>query len=362
MGSHLTQVPSSAYKCYTTNLSQRVVHSRRLRSSYMTLIDRGANGSIIGADWRVIARHDSLPIDCTGLHDHTIPGLQLVQAGAVCKTQKGPVLLIVFQGASLPGGKTILSPLQLEDFGCTISDAPPSDIRPHPHIRTPEGYAIPMVIQNGLPYIACRPFTDEEARTLPRVQLTSSSPWDHAKYDSNVPKDWFQSQPVNAGPFHRPPSHDHPSDDAFSSSDRDYQALDRPRIREVMLLDISGELCDTPSNRQAFSNARQASTNASSRPPAPLRRSPRFLSSPSPSADGEIRTSPPTRAGTGESTDGEVKTNRRRNQRGRRPRRKGRHNTHKRRMTPNSPPDGSDDDSLVSSSSGFLGLVLGSIF
>ena len=162
-------------------------------------MDRGANGSIIGSDMRLISTQDQY-IDLSGIDDHTVRHLQMVTAGAVAETQKGSIIAIIHQGASMPDGKTILSPGQLEKFGCKVFDRAKAITGTNPYLETLEGYRIPLSVRRGLPYTLFRPFTDEEWNTLPHVDLTSPHPWDPSCLDSIVDQDWYRLQPDLVAP------------------------------------------------------------------------------------------------------------------------------------------------------------------
>jgi hypothetical protein len=45
-------------------------------------------------------------------------------------------------------------------------------------IQTVDGYVFPLSIQDGLPYLGMRPYTDVEYESLPHVILTSDVDWD----------------------------------------------------------------------------------------------------------------------------------------------------------------------------------------
>ena len=45
-------------------------------------------------------------------------------------------------------------------------------------------YVIPLNCVQGLMYMDIRPFTDDEAKTLPRIIFTRDIPWDPTRYDS----------------------------------------------------------------------------------------------------------------------------------------------------------------------------------
>ena len=85
------------------------------------LVDRGANRCIIGSDMSIVSRTNKY-IDLTSIEDHTVRELNIVHAACVAKTHLGVAILHVCQGAHMPDGKSILSPLQLESNGCTVVD------------------------------------------------------------------------------------------------------------------------------------------------------------------------------------------------------------------------------------------------
>ena len=65
--------------------------SRKQRGS---LVDRGANGGILGNDARVFLQHHH-EVDVTGIDNHQINALKLVDAAAKVTTNKGPAILIM---------------------------------------------------------------------------------------------------------------------------------------------------------------------------------------------------------------------------------------------------------------------------
>jgi hypothetical protein len=55
-------------------------------------------------------------IDLSGIDDHTVRNLELVQAGGVTQTPQGDIIIIINQTAWMPDGRTIISTGQLEHF------------------------------------------------------------------------------------------------------------------------------------------------------------------------------------------------------------------------------------------------------
>ena len=192
------------------------------------LVDRGANGCIIGDDMRRIrslGRYTSL----VGVHDHTVPDLELVQAAAFVQTQRGPIILVVNQGAHLRGSKTILSPGQMEHYGWTVLERSPVLTGSTPVAISLEGYHIPMLYRNGLAHLQLRPPTDDELDTLPHIFATSPHTWDPRCLDAGIPADWHTPRPTDNDYFDSSPFDafgEPPPNDAFTRSHVAAFALD----------------------------------------------------------------------------------------------------------------------------------------
>jgi hypothetical protein len=167
--------------------------ARRARGS---LIDRGANGGIAGSDTRVIARHPHRTVDIRGIDNHEITSIPIVSAGAVVRSQRGPVIVIMHQYAYHPQqGDSIHSSCQLESFHNDVNDKSihvPGGLQ---RIQTPDGYVFPLSIRDGLPYLAMRPYTDEEFATFPHVFITGDVDWDPRVLDFDIEgnDDWYNA-------------------------------------------------------------------------------------------------------------------------------------------------------------------------
>ncbi|CAB9525513.1 Retrotransposon protein [Seminavis robusta] len=158
-------------------------------------MDRGANGCILGKDVRVVHLYGRY-IDLSGIDDHTVQNLQLATAAAYILTDHGPIIGLFHQGAIMSRGKTILSPGQLEHFGCDVHDKSRLSTGTDPYFVTPNGFRIPMAVKSGLPYVQLRPPTDDELddSAIPHVDLTSPHVWDPSCLDSVPAADWFDQQ------------------------------------------------------------------------------------------------------------------------------------------------------------------------
>ena len=146
-------------------------------------------------------------IDMTGIKDHTVSNLNIVHAAFVTQSNQGPVICHLPESASMPGGKTILSTLQMEANGCVVvSTSARLNAGQQPYIRSPDGYYFPMSMSEGLSYLAIRPVRDEEWDTLPHTYLTKDTPWDPSQFDHAITPQWYEDLPG------KPPAGDLPHD------------------------------------------------------------------------------------------------------------------------------------------------------
>jgi len=94
-------------------------------------------------------------VDVTGIDNHQIDSLKVVDASAKIVTQRGEAIGIFQQYAYHGKGRTIHSSGQIEWYkGNTVHDRS-LKVGGAQHIRTLDGYVLPIDIDNGLPYIFC---------------------------------------------------------------------------------------------------------------------------------------------------------------------------------------------------------------
>ena len=161
-----------------------------------SLIDRGANGGIAGNDTRVIERHPHRTVDIRGIDNHELTAIPIITAGAVAKTQRGEVVIIMHQYAYHPQqGRSIHSSCQLESFKNDVNDRSIHTPGGLQRIKTVDGYIFPLNVRDGLPYLDMRPYTDVEFDSLPHVILTSDVNWDPRIMDFDVADDeaWYDA-------------------------------------------------------------------------------------------------------------------------------------------------------------------------
>ena len=114
-------------------------------------------------------------VDVTGIDNHEMNSLKIVNATAKVITQRGPVVLILNQYAYHGMSRTIHSSGQIEAYGNRVDDRS-LKAGGKQCIRTLDGYIIPIDIINGLPYIKMVPNTDQDLQDLPSIVLTSAVP------------------------------------------------------------------------------------------------------------------------------------------------------------------------------------------
>ena len=248
-------------------------------------MDRGANGCILGKDVRVV-HHTGQFIDLNGIDNHTVRHLQLVTGAAHILTDHGPIIGLFHQSALMTDGKTILSPGQLEHFGCQVYDKPSIVLGKDPFFVTPNGFRVPMAVSSGLPYVQLRPPTDQELHDsqIPHIDLTSPHPWDPKCLDS-VPADgWYKAQDntiLDDGEFPLDSMgklRDYEDDIDLDLSDRQHKSMDRPDTIAYLASVISDEL--TPGRSCMVQTRAQRQRH---RPPTP----PSLGSQDSPSLSGD---------------------------------------------------------------------------
>ena len=177
-------------------------------------------------------------IDLNGIDDHTVRNLRIGTGAGLVMSNQGPLIFLFHQGAIMYDGKTIISPGQMEYFGCQVFDRPKFTMKEHPFMVTPSGdFKVPMAIQAGLPYIKMRPPTDDELNDpdIPHIDVTSPMVWDPTCLDSVPPDDWYESHRTNItdnGEFPLDPLGElrHEDPDFVDHSDRHSQSLDRRGI------------------------------------------------------------------------------------------------------------------------------------
>ena len=179
-----TQSPNQG----TYNISKGI----QSKTSKLSLIDRGANGMVGGSDCSIVGkpihqRHVSI----TGIDNHQVLDIPICIVGAYSMSNRGPVILIFNEVAYVGKNQSIISAIQMEDYGLHVEDKSQA-LGGKARISTPDGYIFPLSTISGLSYLQMRPFSQKEYKELPHVIMTSDKEWDPGKYDAIVnPNDIF---------------------------------------------------------------------------------------------------------------------------------------------------------------------------
>ncbi|KAL7574030.1 hypothetical protein ACA910_015609 [Epithemia clementina (nom. ined.)] len=163
-----------------------VAHAQASR--FGSLVDRGANGGLAGADVRILSRSEC-KISVTGIGNHELSNLDIVTCAGIINTNHGNVVLIMNEYAYYGQGNSIHSVGQIEWYKNHVDDKS-VNIGGTQCITFLDGYATPLECRNGLMYlnIIAKP-TDDDMATLPSVFLTGPHEWDPCVLDYSHPSD-----------------------------------------------------------------------------------------------------------------------------------------------------------------------------
>jgi hypothetical protein len=133
-------------------------------------------------------------VDVTGIDNHELNQLKIVDATAKAISQRGFVIIVMRQYAYHGKGRTIHSAGQLEYYKNVVDDRS-MKCGGRQCITTNDGFILPLDIINGLPHLRMAPNTDKEFDELPHVILTSSAEWDPTIIDHSLSTqdDWYNT-------------------------------------------------------------------------------------------------------------------------------------------------------------------------
>ena len=103
--------PQRSINSVHTHLLYHVAQAKQ--AQHGSLVDRGANGGLAGSDVRILSKSSRI-CTVTGIDQHQINGLDIVQCAALVKTNHGYVNLIMNEYAYYGKGHTIHSSGQIE--------------------------------------------------------------------------------------------------------------------------------------------------------------------------------------------------------------------------------------------------------
>ena len=147
------------------------------QAKHGSLVHRGANGGLAGSDVIVLST-SSRKCSGTGIDNHDIPGLDLVQCGALLQTNHGMVNLIMNEYAYYGRVHSMPSSGQIEWYTNTVNDKS-VQVGGQQRIITLDRYSMPLICKDGLMYLKLHGIPiDKDLQTYPSVQLTSPHEWD----------------------------------------------------------------------------------------------------------------------------------------------------------------------------------------
>ena len=140
---------------------------------HRSLVDRGVNGCLIGSDVRVLST-SFRKCTVTGIDNHEIPGLDLVQCAALIQTNHGMVNLIMNEYAYYGRGHSIHSSGEIEWYTNSVDDKS-VQVGGQQRIVTINGYSMPLICKGGLMYLELQGVpTDTDLQIYPSVHLTNA--------------------------------------------------------------------------------------------------------------------------------------------------------------------------------------------
>ena len=91
------------------------------QAKHGSLVDRGANGGLVGSDVRILSR-SSRKCTVTGIESHELQGLDVIQCAALVETNHDIINLIMNQYACYGNEHTIHFSGQIEWFKNSVDD------------------------------------------------------------------------------------------------------------------------------------------------------------------------------------------------------------------------------------------------
>ena len=128
-----------------THITYHVAQAKQAKHG--SLVDGGANGGLACSDVRIL-NTSSRKCTVTGIGNHKIPGLDLVQCAALVQTNHGMVNLIMNEYAFYGRGHSIHSSGQIEWYTKIVDDKS-VQVGGQQRIVTIDGYSMPLVCKGG---------------------------------------------------------------------------------------------------------------------------------------------------------------------------------------------------------------------
>ena len=115
-------------------------------------------------------------IDVTGIDNHEMTGLKMVNVTGLVRSHKGPIIMFMNQYTYHGLERSIHSSGQIKHYKNHVDDHS-IQVGSRQCISTLDGYLIPLDIINGLPYLKMAAPNKQELADLPHIILTSPDSW-----------------------------------------------------------------------------------------------------------------------------------------------------------------------------------------
>ena len=176
----------------STRTSSQSVSCPSFGESYFSLglVDGGANTGLANLQQMRLLyyAYPSRYINVDTAGGMRIQALQVGTFAAKATTKSGEAILLIFnEYGELRQGPSVHSKIQLADGGCQVCDAPIA--LSGKQCITIHERVLPLVLDQGLPFIKTTYPSDEDLESLPRVNMTCSTAWNPSKYDGNISDD-----------------------------------------------------------------------------------------------------------------------------------------------------------------------------
>ena len=171
--------PQGSINSVHTHLCYHVAQAKQAKhAQHGSIVDRGANGGLAGSDERILSK-SSRKCTVTGIDQHQINGLEIVQCPALVNTNHAYVNLIINEYAY--SGQIEWHKNLVDDKSVKVGGTQ--------HTTTLDGYVFPLKCTGALMNlnILGKPI-DEELVKYPSVHLTSIHEWGPSVLDYSHPE------------------------------------------------------------------------------------------------------------------------------------------------------------------------------
>lgn len=173
----------SSYSVLSPSFGESVLMSRGL-------IDGGANTGLANPEELRLLHYAYPPryINVNTAGDMNIEALQIGTFAGKVTLETGESFVLIFnEYGELLRGPSVHSKIQLVDGGCNVCDIPAA--LSGEQCITVQEQVIPLVFNQGLPFVELTYPSEEDLENLPKINMTCPEEWNPSKYDDTIPSD-----------------------------------------------------------------------------------------------------------------------------------------------------------------------------